>query len=158
MVLHAGAIVFNGAMLDLMPWFYLGAHLRPARAVRRRASDRDDRAREGHPHHDGAVADHRHAQQPDFAPEKLESLEMILRRRAAAAGAQGPAQRPLPNRFYELYGLTEGFVTILDRDDAVKKSGSVGRPTQYSAMRIVREDGRTRRPARWARSSAAARS
>ena len=23
--LHAGAIVFNGAMLDLMPWMYLGA-------------------------------------------------------------------------------------------------------------------------------------
>ncbi len=26
-------------------------------------------------------------------------------------------ERRLPGRFYELYGLTEGFVTILDRDD-----------------------------------------
>ena len=30
--------------------------------------------------------------------------------------------RLLPDRFYELYGLTEGFVTILDRDDAQRKA------------------------------------
>ena len=48
----------------------------------------------------------------------------------------------LPDRFYELYGLTEGFFTILDRDEAVHKSGSVGRPTQYFDMRIADEGGR----------------
>lgn len=48
----------------------------------------------------------------------------------------------LPHRFYELYGCTEGFVTILDRDEAERKSGSVGRPTQYFEMRIVDAAGR----------------
>ena len=48
----------------------------------------------------------------------------------------------LPRRFYELYGLTEGFITILDRDDALRKSGSVGVPPPFYAMRIVGEDGR----------------
>ena len=36
--------------------------------------------------------------------------------------------RRLPRRLYELYGLTEGFVTILDRDDVERKPGSVGVP------------------------------
>jgi acyl-CoA synthetase (AMP-forming)/AMP-acid ligase II len=48
----------------------------------------------------------------------------------------------LPRRFYELYGLTEGFVTILDRDDAERKAGSVGVPPPFYEMRIVGEDGR----------------
>jgi acyl-CoA synthetase (AMP-forming)/AMP-acid ligase II len=47
----------------------------------------------------------------------------------------------LPNRFYELYGLTEGFVTILDRADAQRKAGSVGVPPPFYALRIVGEDG-----------------
>jgi acyl-CoA synthetase (AMP-forming)/AMP-acid ligase II len=49
--------------------------------------------------------------------------------------------RLLPNRFYELYGLTEGFVTILDRGDAVRKAGSVGTPPMFYRLRVVREDG-----------------
>jgi long-chain acyl-CoA synthetase len=48
----------------------------------------------------------------------------------------------LPRRFYELYGLTEGFVTVLDRDDAVRKSGSVGVPPPFYSLRIVGDDGR----------------
>ncbi len=50
--------------------------------------------------------------------------------------------RLLPRRFYELYGLTEGFITVLDRDDAERKTGSVGVPPPFYAMRIVDEDGR----------------
>ena len=45
------------------------------------------------------------------------------------------------SRFYELYGLTEGFVTILDREDAVRKAGSVGVPTMSASMRILNDDG-----------------
>jgi long-chain acyl-CoA synthetase len=48
----------------------------------------------------------------------------------------------LPGRFHELYGLTEGFVTILDRTDAVRKAGSVGCPPPFSDVRIVGDDGR----------------
>jgi acyl-CoA synthetase (AMP-forming)/AMP-acid ligase II len=47
----------------------------------------------------------------------------------------------LPGRFHELYGLTEGFLTILDKTEAVRKAGSVGVPAPYNEMRIVREDG-----------------
>jgi acyl-CoA synthetase (AMP-forming)/AMP-acid ligase II len=48
----------------------------------------------------------------------------------------------LPGRFHELYGLTEGFLTILDKSDAVRKSGSVGCPPPFSEVRIVDDAGR----------------
>jgi len=38
--------------------------------------------------------------------------------------------------------LTEGFVTILDRDDSLRKAGSVGVPPPFYDMRIVGDDGR----------------
>ena len=77
-----------------------------------------------------------------FAPARMQSLQMIL-----SLGA--PLHREykdrlndaLPGRFYELYGLTEGFITILDRDDAQRKAGSVGVPPPFYEMRIVDEDG-----------------
>lgn len=47
----------------------------------------------------------------------------------------------LPGRFYELYGLTEGFVTILDRQDSVRKLGSVGCTSPFFEIRILRGDG-----------------
>ena len=47
----------------------------------------------------------------------------------------------LPRRLYELYGLTEGFLTVLDRDDALRKSASVGVPPPFYSMRIVGDDG-----------------
>ena len=78
-----------------------------------------------------------------FAPERLASLQCLL-----SLGAPLPVEwkerlnRLLPGRFYELYGLTEGFVTILDRDDAQRKAGSVGVPPPFYEMRIVGEDGR----------------
>ena len=50
--------------------------------------------------------------------------------------------RRLPRRLYELYGLTEGFVTILDRDDVERKAASVGVPPPLYELRIVGDDGR----------------
>jgi acyl-CoA synthetase (AMP-forming)/AMP-acid ligase II len=50
-------------------------------------------------------------------------------------------ERRLPGRFYELYGLTEGFVTVLDRDDFTRKPGSVGVPPPLYEMRIVDDRG-----------------
>jgi acyl-CoA synthetase (AMP-forming)/AMP-acid ligase II len=47
----------------------------------------------------------------------------------------------LPGRFYELYGLTEGLVTILDKHDAVRKLGSVGCPPPFTRIKILRDDG-----------------
>jgi acyl-CoA synthetase (AMP-forming)/AMP-acid ligase II len=51
--------------------------------------------------------------------------------------------RLLPGRFYELYGLTEGFVTVLDRTDAIRKAGSVGAPPPFFEIRILDEKGQT---------------
>ena len=141
-VLHAGAIVFNGAMLDLMPWMYVGGSyiLHPAfdpQAV----IEGIERERVTHmvmvPSQIIALLEH-----PAFDPGRLASLEMIL-----SVGAplllehKNRLNEALPGRFYELYGLTEGFVTILDREDALRKAGSVGCPPAFYDMRIRNDAG-----------------
>ena len=114
-VLHAGAIVFNGAMLDLMPWMYLGATyilhktFNPAEVLKT-----IDQEKVTHmvmvPSQIVALLNH-----PDFDPKKLGSLEMLQ-----SVGApllmeyKEKLNKFLPGIFYELYGVTEGFFTILD--------------------------------------------
>jgi acyl-CoA synthetase (AMP-forming)/AMP-acid ligase II len=48
----------------------------------------------------------------------------------------------LPGRFYELYGLTEGFMAVLDKNDYCVKPGSVGVPMPFFEMRIVNDVGK----------------
>jgi acyl-CoA synthetase (AMP-forming)/AMP-acid ligase II len=142
-VLHAGSLVFNGAFIDLMPWLMLGATY-----VLHQAFDADavigeiERSRVTHivmvPSQIVAVLN-----SPGFAPRRLQSLEMLL-----TVGAplhvehKQRLNEALPGRFYELYGLTEGFVTMLDKTDAVRKMGSVGVPLAFYEMRILDEAGR----------------
>ena len=79
---------------------------------------------------------------PRFESTRLASLQCILSLGAPLLQEhKDRLNAALPGRFYELYGLTEGFVTILDRNDAVRKSGSVGIPPPFYRMRIVSEDG-----------------
>ena len=142
-VLHTGAIVFNGAFVTLMPAFHLGATyvLHPqfdaAAMIATIAAEQVTHIMVV-PAQIIALLD-----SPAFDPAKLASLQMIL-----SLGAPLPQPRKdrlnalLPGRFHELYGLTEGFVTILDKTDAVRKSGSVGCPPPFSAVRIVGDDGR----------------
>jgi acyl-CoA synthetase (AMP-forming)/AMP-acid ligase II len=140
--LHVGAIVFNGAFVTMMPTFYLGGTY-----ILHRQFDADDtiaaieRERVTHimlvPSQIVALLD-----SSRFDPQRLASLECVLS--LGAPLMQHDKDRLnslLPGRLYELYGLTEGFVTILDRDDAVRKSGSVGVPPPFYRVRIVREDG-----------------
>jgi long-chain acyl-CoA synthetase len=141
--LHAGSIVFNGAFLDLMPWMYLGCTyiLHPAFDAGR-VIEEVERSKVTHmvmvPSQIIALLNH-----PAFSPEKLASLEMIQ-----SVGAplhleyKNRLNESLPGRFYELYGLTEGFMTVLDRTDAVRKAGSVGAPIGFYEMRILDEEGR----------------
>ena len=141
--LHAGSIVFNGAFLDLMPSMYLGGTyiLHPAFDAGR-VIEEVERSRVTHmvmvPSQIIALLGH-----PAFAPEKFASLEMIQ-----SLGAplhlvyKHRLNEALPGRFYELYGLTEGFMTVLDRSDAVRKAGSVGAPIGFYEMRILDDDGR----------------
>ncbi len=142
-VLHSGSIVFNGAMTTMLPAFMLGATF-----VVERAFDPDaviatiERERVTHtmlvPSQIIAILN---AQR--FDPARLVSLEMILSLGAPLhQEVKDRLNELLPGRFYELYGLTEGFITVLDRDDALRKSGSVGVPPPFYEMRIVGDDGR----------------
>jgi acyl-CoA synthetase (AMP-forming)/AMP-acid ligase II len=142
-VLHSGSIVFNGAMTTMLPAFMLGATF-----VVERAFDPDaviatiERERVTHtmlvPSQIIAILNAK-----SFAPSRLASLEMLLS--LGAPLLQEHKDRLgslLPRRLYELYGLTEGFLTVLDRDDVLKKRGSVGVPPPFYAMRIVGDDGK----------------
>ena len=142
-VLHSGALVFNGAMVTMLPLFMCGGTF-----VVHRSFDADalietvERERVTHtmlvPSQIVAILD-----APSFDPSRLTSLQMILSLGAPLHNEQKDRlNRLLPDRFHELYGLTEGFVTILDRDDARRKAGSVGVPPPFYEMRIVGEDGR----------------
>lgn len=141
-VLHAGSLVFNGSFLTLMPWLYLGCTF----VLHRQFDPRG---------YMKAVADEKvtHVMlvpsqivalldSPDFNERRLPSLQMI-----GSVGAplhlehKQELARRFPHRLYELYGLTEGFVTILDRDDAPRKTGSVGVPPAFFEIRILDEQG-----------------
>jgi acyl-CoA synthetase (AMP-forming)/AMP-acid ligase II len=140
--LHAGAIVFNGAFVTMMPTFWNGGRyvLMPQFDA---AAMIETIARERVTHVMLVPAQIiALLGAPSFSPGKLASLECILSLGAPLLQEhKDKLNALLPNRFYELYGLTEGFITILDRTDAVRKSGSVGVPLPSSAMRILREDG-----------------
>lgn len=141
-LLHSGAVIFNGAFVMLMPAFYTGAsytlHRRfdPVAVIETIARERITHMTMVPAQILAILAS------PAFAPDKLASLEVLL-----TLGAPLMAEHKLrlnevlPGRFHELYGLTEGFFTILDRVDAVRKLGSVGVPPPYTRLRIVREDG-----------------
>ena len=79
----------------------------------------------------------------NFAPEKLRSLQMLC-----SVGAPWHREHKeklldvLPGSLYELYGLTEGFITILDSSDFRRKIDSVGIPIPFSEMRIIDTQGR----------------
>ncbi|HSN22260.1 MAG TPA: AMP-binding protein [Usitatibacter sp.] len=145
--LHAGAIVFNGAFVTLMPTFYLGATYVLMRQFDAAAAiETIERERITHvmlvPAQIIAILG-----SPAFEPKRLASLECILSLGAPLLQEhKDRLNAALPRRFYELYGLTEGFVTILDREDAVRKSGSVGVPPPFYRMRIAREDGNDAAP------------
>jgi len=141
-VLHSGSIVFNGAFLTIMPVMFLGGTF-----ILHRKFDVADTVRtieQEKVTHTMLVPSQIVAalQHPDFNGEKISSLEMIL-----SVGAplhqkhKEEIDRRVPGAFYELYGLTEGFVTILDKTDFHKKAGSVGCPPQFFEMRIVDEQG-----------------
>ncbi len=140
-VLHSGAMVFNGAFVTLMASMFLGATY-----ILHRQFDTEDfieTVRKEKVTHVMMVPAQIVAvlHSPGFSGEALSSLEMIC-----SVGA--PLHREhkeelikhLPDRLYELYGLTEGFLTILDKNDYMTKTGSVGVPTSFYDMRIEDEN------------------
>ncbi len=140
--LHAGAIVFNGAMLDLMPWMFLGCRYIMHRRFDADAVIRDiERYQVTHmvmvPAQIIAILN-----SPTFTPRKLASLEMIHNVGAPLhLHYKQIINEQLPDRFYELYGVTEGFMTILDRTESVRKAGSVGKPAFFTEIILLNESG-----------------
>ena len=141
-VLHSGSIVFNGAFVTLMPTLFCGATY-----ILMKAFDAGEMIRTVHaegvthvmlvPSQIVALLEH-----PDASTEALGSLQMVM-----SLGAPLHLEHKqrldalLPGRFHELYGLTEGFVTVLDREDYPRKPGSVGVPPPFFEMKIVGDDG-----------------
>lgn len=141
-VLHAGSIVFNGAMIDLMPWMFVGGtYILHESFDAARVIETIDREQVTHiimvPAQIIAILNH-----PTFEPRKLQSLEMLQNLGAPLhVEYKQRVNELLPGRFYELYGLTEGLMTVLDKHDGVRKEGSVGCPPPFMDIRIVRDDG-----------------
>jgi len=146
-VLHAGSLVFNGAFVTLMPWLFLGGtyvlqkRFHPEEFI-------DTIEREGVTHMmmvPSQIIAMMNA--PNFEPRRLKTIEMLC-----TVGAPFHIEHKerliaaLPNVFYELYGLTEGVITILDKRDVARKARSVGCPQPFFEMRVVDENGNNQPP------------
>lgn len=141
-VLHSGSIIFNGAFLTLLPAMYLGAtyileeSFKPHELLNRLKQEKVT--------HTILVPSQIMAclHEASFTHAEIPSLEYVL-----SVGApllreyKEDLNRRLPEVFYELYGLTEGFMTILDKTQAASKAGSVGVPPPFMDMRIVNDNG-----------------
>ncbi len=146
-VLHSGSIVFNGSFLTLMPAMYLGAtYILHKSFDPRTFVETVEREKVTHvmmvPSQIVALLG-----SPHFSQDALLSLEML-----GTVGAplhlehKEKLNRWLPGRFYELYGLTEGFMTVLDKNHYASKPTSVGPPQPFFEMRIVSEQGKEAAP------------
>lgn len=136
--LHAGSLVFNGSFMTLLPSFFLGG-----KYVLHRKFD---------PEHLMSSIEEEGVTHlvlvpsqiislfscPTFAPERLRSVEGLISMGATLHLHQKEQiTRALPGRFYEMYGLAEGFMTILDKTDPPAKLASVGTVPPFFEMRIV---------------------
>jgi len=141
-VMHAGSLVFNGSFVTLMPAWYLGCtYILQQKFDAVEFIETVAREKVTHvmmvPSQIVAVIN-----APNFSADKLKSLKMLC-----SVGAPWHREHKerliplLPDSLYELYGLTEGFITILDSRDFSAKIDSVGIPIPFSEMRIIGDDG-----------------
>ena len=142
-VFHAGSLVFNGAFVTLMPAWFLGCtYVLHEKFDAQAFIETVEREQVTHvmmvPSQIVAVMN-----APNFSASALRSLRMLC-----SVGAPWHREHKerllqfLPGSLYELYGLTEGFVTVLDSTDFADHIDSVGTPIAFSEMRIVGDDGR----------------
>lgn len=146
-VMHGGSLVFNGAFVTLMPAWFLGCtFVLMDRFDASTFIDAVARERVTHvmmvPSQIVGVLN-----APNFSGKKLNTLRMLCSVGAPWHREHKEALLPLlPDSLYELYGLTEGFITVLDSARFAEKIDSVGVPIPFSEMRIVSDDGRDLAP------------
>lgn len=137
-VMHSGGIIFNGAFLTLMPAMYQGCTyiLQPYFDAQKVI---DTIKSEGVTHTILVPAQIIACLQTEgFNVQNLPSLQYILSVGAPLLQQHKEAlNKKLPGIFYELYGLTEGFMTVLDKTAAERKLGSVGVPPPFMEMKIM---------------------
>lgn len=141
-VMHSGSIVFNGAFLTLMPAMFLGCtyilmpHFHPQEVIQTIYNEKVT--------HTILVPSQLISclQYEKFNKQHLSTLEYVL-----SVGAplllehKKQLGEKIPGIFYELYGLTEGFMTILDKNDFLRKMNSVGYPAPFMEMKIIDNNG-----------------
>ncbi|MGH7720343.1 MAG: class I adenylate-forming enzyme family protein [Gemmatimonadaceae bacterium] len=141
-VMHAGSLVFNGAFVTLMPAWLLGCtYILQERFDPVAFIETVEREQVTHvmmvPSQIVAVMN-----APNFSPRALRSLRMLC-----SVGAPWHREHKerlleaLPDSLYELYGLTEGLVTVLDSTDFASHIDSVGVPLTFSDLRILSDSG-----------------
>jgi long-chain acyl-CoA synthetase len=142
-MMHSGSIVFNAAFVTLMPALYMGCTyvLLPAFSPDV-FIETVSREKVTHmmivPAQVIALLS-----SPKFSLKALRSIEMICNVGAPLLKEHKvELNRRLPGRFYELYGLTEGFVTVLDKYEYSRKPDSVGTTGPLAQIRIVDDSGR----------------
>ena len=141
--LHTGAVIFNGAFMLMMPAMYLGSTFIFGRHLDdRQLVELVEKERVTHittvPAQMIAVLN-----APNFSPEALFSIEAICCMGAPLHKKHKELwNRHLPGTFYEAYGLTEGFFTVLDKNDFDRKPESVGCPTPFTDIKIVDDRGK----------------
>lgn len=141
-VLHSGSIIFNGSFLTTFPIMFHGGTF-----VLHEFFDTEKVIEDIQKYsvtHTILVPTQiiNALQHPNFKIEYMSSLECILSVGAPLSPKYKHQLNDLiPLVFYELYGLTEGFVTILDKTEFSQKLGSVGKPPQFFDMRIVNDLG-----------------
>ncbi|MGY5874923.1 MAG: AMP-binding protein [Candidatus Thorarchaeota archaeon] len=141
-VIHGGSLVFNGAFVTLMPAMLVGAtYILLAKFDAQEFIETVRRDKATHvimvPSQLIAILN---AQ--NFSVDALKSLEMICSVGAPIhMDVKEQLSQLLPNRFYELYGLTEGFLTVLDKTHYTSKPESVGIPPPFFQIRIVNDKG-----------------
>ncbi|MEO7963899.1 MAG: class I adenylate-forming enzyme family protein, partial [Gemmatimonadaceae bacterium] len=141
-VLHTGSLVFNGAFVTMMASWLTGCRY----IVHERfdaVAFLETVEREGVTHvmlvPSQIVAIFG---APSFSARKLASIQMFC-----SVGApwhrelKEKALEAIPNSCYELHGLTEGFITVLDRSDFAAHMESVGFPIPFGEMRIIDGEG-----------------
>jgi len=135
--LHTGSLVFNGAFMTLLPSFFLGskyilhAEFNPEAVLKTIERDKVTQSQII------ALLDC-----PTFDAARLKSLEALISLGATLhLSHKRRLMEILGGRFYEMYGLAEGFMTILDKTTAESKLSSVGTPPPFFEMRIVDDAG-----------------